>query len=52
MITNRDISSEELLTRAVEEIVESAQDNDIPEAEIAEALRDQAAALSESDGVE
>jgi ribosome-binding protein aMBF1 (putative translation factor) len=47
VITNRDISSEELLSRAVEEIVESARDNDIPEQEIAEALREQAAAVAE-----
>jgi ribosome-binding protein aMBF1 (putative translation factor) len=47
VITNRDISSEELLSKAVEEIVESARDNDIPEREIAETLREQAAAVAE-----
>lgn len=49
VITNRDISSEELLSKAVEEIIESARDNDIPEREIAEALREQAAAVAEID---
>jgi ribosome-binding protein aMBF1 (putative translation factor) len=52
VITNRDISSEELLSKAVEEIVESARDNDIPEQEIAEALREQAAAVTEIERTE
>ncbi|MFW5918020.1 MAG: hypothetical protein ACOCR0_00920 [Haloferacaceae archaeon] len=48
MITNREISSEELLSQAVVEIVESARENDIPEHRIATELREQATELAET----
>jgi hypothetical protein len=48
VITNRDISSAKLLSEAVEEIVESARENDVSEQKIAEELREHAAALSDS----
>lgn len=52
MITNRDISSAALLSQAVEEIVESARENDVPDKRIAEELREQASELSDPDCVE
>lgn len=52
VITNRDISSAALLSQAVEEIVESARENDVPDTRIAEELREQASGLSDPNRVE
>jgi hypothetical protein len=48
VITNRDIATGRLLSDAVEEIVESARENDVPEERIAEELREHASALSDT----
>lgn len=52
MITNREISSEKLLSKAVDEIIESARENDVSEQRIAEELRAQAAELTEANRAE
>ncbi|MFC6785720.1 hypothetical protein ACFQFH_07345 [Halobaculum halobium] len=50
MITNREISSRALLEEALDELVESARENDVADAELAAALRAQAEKLAASDG--
>lgn len=47
MITNREISSEELLAEAVDEIIESARENNVPDQKIATKLETRADSLSE-----
>jgi hypothetical protein len=43
VITNRDVTTEDLLSKALEEVVESARENGVPEAVIAENLYEHAA---------
>jgi hypothetical protein len=47
MITNREISSAELLAEAVDEIIESARENDVSDQKIATELETRVASLSE-----
>jgi hypothetical protein len=48
MITNRDIQTAELFDRALAEVIESAQENGVENADLAEALRAHAAELDPS----
>lgn len=48
MITNRDIQTVELFDQALDEVVESAQENGVGDAALAETLRAHAAELDPS----
>ena len=45
MITNRDIQTVELFDQALDEVIESARENDVSEQALADTLRDRAADL-------
>lgn len=45
MITNRDIQTAALFDQALDEVIESAQENGVSDAALAESLRSHAAAL-------
>lgn len=48
MITNRETPSRSLLEEALDELVESARENGVPDEALAEALRTRAAAIDEA----
>ncbi|QZP38324.1 hypothetical protein [Halobaculum magnesiiphilum] len=47
MITNREISSRALFEEALDELVESARENDVPDETLAEVLRTRASGVDE-----